>query len=662
MAKSIIFVPVNAASSDGRWWGRYPNGNRPPDLIAGATAQASLAGSLSTAIRLGASAQDIATIIGAITTQKRLNADALSRALATGSLTTNTVVSGAPQVLELDFNAGMTSATLTNSMPITVICRNAGSDVSKIQVWIGTSQVGMVYSVKAARGSTAKKPLQAIRCHVGSLGGQTGTLAVKVIVDGVESNTDKTFMVQPGRVFYVNNLTGNDATGAPNNILLPYRYAQRYTGAGNNGYQGIWAIIQPGDIIIYRYTGTAYSDLNNRDNAMIRMATGLTGNAPTGVVNHGYYNITAYPGEEDDILLTANVSGGMIAGCGSGAGAAGYGKYVAISCLKLASHAQSDDDGAPINFQSNADFWRVVNCDITWPSARQFPARGNSGALAGGISGNGNGIKIFANWVHDISINTGNGDYTQHGIYFDGSNNCAKNCEVAYNNVENCTGGNGFQLHNSDAADQFIGMTCHDNTFKNCKKHGLNITEATRSFDAWNNTVSHCEGACLRFNFNETSQQVRIYMNTFYDTHRSTVFTNDGNAMVTSNDSPTGIRVIHNIFIMGPGTLAGTPWLNWNGSTVGVFAYNLWYDARAVQGLTQGPPEDANRIPVSGAGNVNTIVTDAANEDFTVPLASPAANKAQGAMGFAITSDAAGNSRPKAGNAFSTVGAYEVAA
>lgn len=85
---SRIVIPVRAASYDGQWWGDYPFGNKPNSgavLQADALGNVGAAGQLSTAIRLGGAAQDVAGAGGGLSSGIKLAAGAQDVASATAS-------------------------------------------------------------------------------------------------------------------------------------------------------------------------------------------------------------------------------------------------------------------------------------------------------------------------------------------------------------------------------------------------------------------------------------------------------------------------------------------------------------------------------------------------------------------------------------------------
>lgn len=72
---SQIQLSVQRASSDGLYWPRYPQGNRPASMLATASASGAASGNLSTAIRMGGAASGTSTGSGALTTSALFTAN-----------------------------------------------------------------------------------------------------------------------------------------------------------------------------------------------------------------------------------------------------------------------------------------------------------------------------------------------------------------------------------------------------------------------------------------------------------------------------------------------------------------------------------------------------------------------------------------------------------
>jgi len=596
--------------------------------------------------------------------------DVVSRVLRRTRVGTDTLVmsdaavraqaAGTPLLLYTDITSGSTTFNYNGKGAFLSLFGYFGGDNgialgTDLKVYIGGVEVDNYRFIKDALNADSHG-IQHLCVQVGALGSQTGSLAINVQVDGVNSNTDLTFYVQPGHFYFVDNVSGNDATGVVDDPAHPYRYLQRWNGSA---YQGIFAVIKPGDTIVMRGTGTTYSDTENRTGAVMRMATGLGGSAPTGVIQHGYYHITAYPGSGslEDVLISRTASGGLIVGNTEAQELAGVGQYVSISNIRLASAADSDDDGAPLNFQSGAHYWRAVNLDLTWPSNRSFAGAETHGALAGGISGNGTGIRIHGCNIHDIYINAPNGDWTQHGVYFDEANFCAHDCEASYNRIVDCTGGNGMMCYGGQGNDTFTGIKFNYNYIRTVKKHGLNFADGTQTCEAVGNVIVESGNSPIRFNTNESSRDINVTYNTVYNS--MTAAGEDAYIAQTWNNL-NGVEFKHNLLIAGPLTRTATSWFG-GGTTGATFGYNLWYDARTSQTLTTKPSEDsATGIMPSGSGQVGTIVVNAAAGDFSLPSGSPVINQARATDPVSVPYDFVGHARPKSGNTYRAIGAYEV--
>lgn len=97
---------------------------------------------------------------------------------------------------------------------------------SSTRVYIGGVEVANYRYLGAAKVA-GKLGLQQLTVQVGRLGGAAAgqALPIAVVVDGVWSNVNNTFIPCSGRVLFV-SLTGNDATAQANDINRPWRYLQ----------------------------------------------------------------------------------------------------------------------------------------------------------------------------------------------------------------------------------------------------------------------------------------------------------------------------------------------------------------------------------------------------------------------------------------------------
>lgn len=124
---------------------------------------------------------------------------------------------GAPVIAYTDIISGPNSGGENNDGAyLSIFGKNFGADITKIKVYVGSGEVARYMYIGASLGRPDIQQLSV------QLGGATSSGAVKVVVNGVSSNTDKTFTVRPGKFFYVSK-SGSNSTGTPDDITRPYR-------------------------------------------------------------------------------------------------------------------------------------------------------------------------------------------------------------------------------------------------------------------------------------------------------------------------------------------------------------------------------------------------------------------------------------------------------
>lgn len=391
------------------------------------------------------------------------------------------VNSGAPLVLYVDLPAGPTSGGENGlGAYVSIFGRNFGSSLSQVHVFFGNTEAAAYRYLGPSKG---RPDIQQITVQPGNVG--TGTLAIKVVVNGVSSNTDQTFLVNPGDVLFVDNVTGNDSTAVKNDVNHPWRTVQTPGEGGALGEAG------PGDVIVLRGKKT-WTDVGYEDHwVRFRHATG---SAPSGSRGSGYITIEAYPGEDVHYAAPPDTHGGIH---GVGSSYPQEADWIIISGLHIESAASSSSDGAPINLQVASDHWRIVNNELgPWPAS--------SGAKAGGLVGNGTDVKALGNEIHDIDGGTEN-----HCIYLD---TAASNVEIAYNHIHNCMGGNIIQTYDNLGGGPITDISIHHNLMHDGNRYGLNMADGTNSVHAWNNVIYNTAYAGIRTNQN-TSSASEIYEN-----------------------------------------------------------------------------------------------------------------------------------------------------
>jgi hypothetical protein len=511
---------------------------------------------------------------------------------STTTTTTPVPVAGAPYVLYTDVISGPTSGGEGgNGAYLSIFGQNFGSSGlgTTTKVFIGGVEVASYRTLGAAKVSN----LQQITVQVGALGGaaQGVALPIKVVVGGINSNTNVTFMPNPGRLLYVDNVAGNDATAVPGNITKPYRHVQ------TPSLGGAWGAAVPGDAIVMRGHGNAtpWTDLGY-ENYFIRYRD-KSGSAPTGVVGTGAIVLMGYPGE--DAYIHGTLAGSMSGGCVSainGQTYPGKGQWAVISNLRIDCEGY---DG-PISQEIYGHNWRVINNEL---SASTAPRTGPNVPRMGGITGNGNNSVWYGNHIHDIQGSS----QECHGIYIDGDGSY----DIAYNQIHDIRDGNGFQTYvNGTNGSNFVSnISLHHNLIHDVSKHAINLADGTKNnVKVWNNIAYNIQFAAIRFNTTDISG-AKFYNNTFYNTNQASspnygALTNDWNLPAGSID------VENNIFYVATGTL-------YNGGSNGVpvnagtFARNLWFNGTGSTGI------DSTAV----TGNPLFV---AAGSDFHLQAGSPA--------------------------------------
>jgi hypothetical protein len=487
----------------------------------------------------------------------RSRADATKFATATVNVTASQAPSGAPLVAYTDILSGPNSGGEGGAgIYLSIFGKNFGTDGlgTAVRVYIGGAEVGRYLSLGASRG---RPDIQQITVQVGALGNpRAGTaLPIDVVVNGVDSNTDHTFTVNPGAILFVDNVRGNDSTAVPGDPSHPFRHVQT-----SNLSAGAWGRAGPGDFIVLRGTGTPWTDVGF-ENYFMRYRD-KSGSAATGAAGTGPIAVMGYPGE--DAFIRGTLASGMTGGCISainGQTYAGMGQWAVIANLRIDCEGY---DG-PISQEIYGNHWRVVNNDL---AASTAPTSGSSVPRMAGITGNGQDSVWLGNHIHDVQGSSGE----CHGIYIDGDGSY----EIAYNNIHDIRSGNGFQVYanGGNGSSSASNVSFHHNLVHDVVKHGINIADgSSNGFRIYDNVVYRTQYAGVRFN-TTTLHGAQIFGNTFYDIGYSGnssygVLTNDWNLPSDALDIEDNIFWPH----AGIAYTAGSVGF----SRVGVATHNLWY-------------------------------------------------------------------------------------
>jgi hypothetical protein len=565
------------------------------------------------------------------------------------------VVDGAPLVLYTDIVSGPNVGGENNKgIYLSLFGKNFGSSLSGLKVFINNAEVDNYRSLGISRG---RQDIQQVTVQVGALGNpsQGVALPIKVVVGGVASNTDQTFTVIPGNVYFVDPIKGVDTTDTSSggSFAAPFKTVQK-PGFGLSfsiqaaSVSGAYGRVRAGDFIVMRggtYSSVGFGGTGGEGyflQALNKSGCPIGNNcAQGGGSSSGPITIMGYPGENVLIdrsnKLGDDKFGGGISSADSARQAGGFGAWWTVTNLII----ESGFNDGPINTQRGelnplGMHWRVVNNELT-ASSCQISTKCRAGAIAG----NGAGNYWVGNHGHDVyDLADANTSLENHGIYVGGDGSY----EIAYNVLEKIPGGSGLQLNGSNINN----VSFHHNIVRNVGKHGINLANGSQTNIAiWNNLIYDTHSAGLRLQ-DDTMKGMKLFNNTFYNTNTSKnpaqgVLTNDTNA------APNQLEVRNNIFWASPGTAYASGCCNSDFSgAVGVISNNLWFQNPAVA----APSFDT--VPISG-----DPLFVAAGTDFHLAASSPAIDSGSAAVSSVVSNDfdlVTGN-RPK-GAGFD-IGAFE---
>lgn len=558
-----------------------------------------------------------------------------------------TVATSNPKILYTDLLSGPISGGENGKgVYLSIFGRNFGSSGlgATVKVYIGGVEVDN-YRYLGPSKVYGALGIQQITVQVGALGNPTlGTpLPIKVVVGGLSSNTDKTFTANPGSIYFV-SLSGDDSTGAANDITHPYRHVQK-SGINNNNYNlsncpisagdqavsaaGVWGIVHPGDVIVMR--GGVWTDVSAANSFL--SVQNKSGTAPAGTSGTGPITVMGYPGEDVFInnVYTPGTYGAGIRSADSARQAIGCGAWMTFANLRVES---GREEGVFNTEKGDANpsgsHWRVVNNEMTSSTAVNNPD-----AKGAGVSGGGAGNYWVGNYVHDIYDKAdGVTDLENHGFYVQGDGPY----EIAYNQIENIYGGNGINVYNPYGTSSYVNF--HDNVIKGVAKHGLNIVNGAASgMTFYNNVVYDTDYYCLRLSSLNFSG-AKIYNNTFYNCDikgggYNGAIVNDWQPLTSSM-----VTLYNNIVYPYSNRryVSGT-------FGAGMFSNNLYYNG------TDGLP--ANE-PGQIVGNPSFV---SLGTNLKLSAGSPAIDAGSSAVSSVVATDILNTSRPQ--GAGYDIGAYE---
>ncbi len=361
----------------------------------------------------------------------------------------------APYIAYTDIVAGPASGGEGgNGAYLTIFGTGFGADIGAITVTVNNTTAAQKIYLGASRASDGHRTIQALGVQIAS---GTTSGAIKVTVGGVDSNTDHTFTVQSGSMFYVAT-TGS--SGNPGTFASPK----------DPGFLADYAP-SAGTFVVIR-GGTYNSGFNSTYGVFLHNASGSSS---------GWVTFVGYPGEDVSIVSTgshATDSSFRIFNAG------GLVEYVAIANL-LGDISGGTTRGGSFGLHDNVSNIRLVNCRATG----MYQDGGGSAAVAG----SGSNVKLLGNLV-----DTNDGSKLYHAFYWDGrAPTNPTNIEIAYNKIFSQKGGRGIQIY-GDTARTISDVNVHHNWIESIHLDGILFSRQNgTNCKAWCNVITNCGDATL---------------------------------------------------------------------------------------------------------------------------------------------------------------------
>ncbi len=526
-----------------------------------------------------------------------------------------------PVILYTDILTGPnTGGENNNGIYLSIFGKNFGQSNklgTTTRVYINNTEVA---SYKYLGTSYGRSDIQQLSIQPGA-GVSSG--AIKVAVNGVDSNTDHTFTVKPGDIYFVNNVTGNQLTGVIGNINKPFRYPQETFNSSGFG---------PGDYIVMRGTGTNWA-FEGDDSHFLKIYNKLG-------EKDNYFGIMGYPGELVNIPRT--LGGNKVIKISGGTNG-----HFSLSGLRLTkvepyTYIPNSSNALHISFAGEAkSYIRIVNLFL---SGAHSDVNGN---IAIGVA-DGDGIsftKVLGIHMYDnglpyedslkpSSMYVGNGhDY-----------------EFAWNHFEKQNYGKGGMRVKADGSGLVYNVLFHDNIISDSYSFGTMIDKNGGSgFEIYNNTYSDCGSGYLSGN-HDGYGCIRILdpkgQNTEVKIYNNVIYNNKGSYAIRVEYDSTIVDIRNNIIYdeidRGYYAKSGNPTVTGGN--------NLYFGSAKPL-----PSWDSNPV------TEDPLFIDLSGRDFHLQSGSPAIDT--GLNLSQVTNDHDGNPRPMDGDdngtATQDIGPYE---
>lgn len=531
----------------------------------------------------------------------------------------------APTILYTDITSGpKTGGEGNNGAYLSIFGRNFGSDISKVKVYVGSGEVARYMYLGASKG---RSDIQQISVQ---LGGAVTTGAIRVAVSGVNSNTDHTFTVRAGDIYFV-SLSGSDSTGVVNDITRPFR-------TPNHVVRDL-AGFTPGDFVVVRGGNYGMNDGTNNIVAGSYLRANKSGIAGSPMTFMGY------PGESVNLIATSQVK--VFSNYESIA-------YWVISGMNVVlNHCQTFGDvfdigntaptsaicsqpfGSVLGF---AQYVNVVNIDIDG-NGTGGNCSGHDAPLMVGYSQN---VRVLGVAIHDTSTLLENSE-SAHQIYLNVRQN---GTEVGWNAVYNIPATRAvIQVHQDDygcyGSKALTNVKIHDNLLHDIAGQAILLDGGTGDVDIYNNIIyntplpnDHRYDDIISLRGSGNQLNTRLFNNTVY---ANPYYSLAGEILwmggVGSSYCPQRIELKNNIFYVTESQDAyyrqTTPCAN---NSYIVSDRNIWFGSSSPLPSFKGANDK----------NLNPLFVNPATKNFKLQQGSPAIT-AGADVSSVLTKDYEGN-------------------
>lgn len=545
-------------------------------------------------------------------------------------------VFAAPVVLYTDISSGPnTGGESNNGAYLSIFGKGFGSNISRIKVYVGgsgdvTHEVARYIYVGPSLG---RSDIDEVAVQ---LGPNVATGQIKVVVDGIASNTDQSFTVRAGNIYFISP-SGSNSTGQVNQISRPFLSAN-YVHNLSSFQAGDFIIALPGTYVL------SQTDAPSNAGTMLRASKSGTTSAPNAFL--GYPGHGAVLNHSNALRIISNyvsISNWVVGGFSVNlTDCVSNGEFITLGTTTTPQVCQ-DTAGTVSGKATNI---KIVNIEADGHDTGGF-CSGGDGLIEIMYS---QGVKVIGVSLHNTSPVQGDSE-SAHAIYLSARQS---GTEVAWNTLYNIPATRGvIQVHQDSfsgtcwGTKQLTDIAIHDNVLHDLAGQNILLDGGTGDITLYNNLIynnlDHRYNDVISLRGSGGTLNAKLYNNTVY------VNTNTGGRGfligIGSSGLPQHVTLYNNIFALA--------------DSQDVYYGSDWYSsAQLLSWIQAGNVTSDNNIWYGSSGAVPPFV--GAHEQSTDPAfvspgfnfhllnpGSPAIDHGTSAVATVVTRDLDGNLRPQ---------------